>query len=110
MKKVSIILLRGDDSLSSCRRFTEEEAGYVARKAASDADYCVLPFPEYRIAVFYPIKETQKSRRWEKVRRTASDILHLLQKEKLYETEVLDEDWADTASVEAFVESLEILC
>ncbi len=108
MKKVSIILLRGDDSLSGCRRFTEEEAGYVARKAASDADYCVLPFPEYRIAVFYPIKETQKSQRWEKVRRTASDILHLLQKEKLYEAEVLDEDWADTASVEAFVESLHL--
>lgn len=85
---------------------TAEETAYALGQAENDAAYCVLPYPQCRVLAFYPQKAENRAERLEKVRRTASDILLFLRKEKIYAVDVDGDGWREAEEVTAFMEGL----
>ncbi|MCM1042485.1 MAG: leucyl aminopeptidase family protein [Bacteroides sp.] len=86
--------------------FTDAERNYIGEKAADEAAYCVLPYPEYRVVAFYPQKSADDNRRLEDIRRTAAEILCMLRKEKIFRITVDAGAWHKEEDVLAFMESM----
>lgn len=86
--------------------WSAEESRYIDQKAKTEADYCILPYPRFRVVAFYPQKTEDGAARLEKIRCMAAEILSVLRKEKIGGIEVDGTAWRSEEDVLAFMEGL----
>lgn len=83
-----------------------EEILYAVRRLEEGKGFTFIPFPYSHVLAFCPQESGSASDRLEKIRIQASDILKLLESEKLFAVEVVDTTWCQPDDVLAFMEGL----